>query len=52
VGNIVGNGIALTALNYISIINATDSTVYATNTIENCVSSNSTLAINNFYNNI
>ncbi len=43
---IVGNGSALPALNYNSIINAPDLTVFATNTNVNHLSSNTTLAIN------
>ena len=45
-GFIVGNGSALTALNYISIINSPDLSVYATNTNVNNLSSNTTLSIN------
>jgi hypothetical protein len=45
-GFIVGNGSALTALNYNSIINSPDLSVYATNTNVNSLSSNSTLLIN------
>ena len=45
-GFIVGNGSALTALNYNSIINSPDLTVYATNTNVNNLSSNTTLSIN------
>ncbi len=44
---IVGNGFALTTLNYNSIINTPDLTVYATNTNMNILSTNSTLSINN-----
>ena len=43
---IVGNGSALTALNYNSIINSPDLSVYATNTNVNNLSSNTTLSIN------
>jgi hypothetical protein len=45
-GFIAGNGSTLTALNYNSIINSPDLTVYATNTNVNSLSSNTTLAIN------
>ena len=45
-GFIVGNGSALTALNYNSIINSPDLSVYSTNTNVNNLSSNTTLSIN------
>ncbi len=44
---LVGNGSALTALNYNSIINAPDLSVYETNTNINSLSSNTILSINN-----
>ena len=46
-GNIVGNGTALTNLNYNTISNKPDLTVYATNTNVNNLSTNSILSINN-----
>ena len=46
-GNIIGSGTALTNLNYNSITNKPDLTVYATNTILNSYSTSSMLAINN-----
>ena len=46
-GYIVGSGTALTNLNYNSITNKPDLTVYATNTNLNSLSTNSILSINN-----
>ena len=43
VGNIIGSGTALTNLNYNSITNRPDLTVYAANTNLNSLSTNSTL---------